>query len=449
MNLHPLLYKASDLRRQLDPRTRSVYIEYKKGLELRRLAVDWTEEQKREWMLSKLRDLVRLAARHVPYYRNLFKTIGFDAESPFTFADYAMLPILTRDIIRENEGNLINTTIPQNTLLKDSTGGSTGTPTNIYLSPSERGWKESGAEYFMNKVGVKRGSRVAYFWGHHLDPNGTDGVYSRIRSRLLNEKWLDCFRLSHEVFTRYNDEFSHWRPDCIIAYSSALGNLAEFLYDKGITVSEYPNICFITGAEKLYQRDREIIETVFKRPVYERYGGRDFGGLAMQTVPSPSCGFEIDWSWALVEPATEAPESPILVTKLHSDGMPMLRYENGDMGRFPSASRPGQPSFIIDEVIGRILDRIHLPSGKWILGAEFPHMLKDFPVREFMIVQDEDYRVEAKIVPARHFTESDADRIRQIMEANLVDIPVFISLVEHIERTKANKWRPVVSKVRY
>ncbi|MBX3243158.1 MAG: phenylacetate--CoA ligase family protein [Acidobacteria bacterium] len=385
----------------------------------------------------------------MPYYIELFNQIGFDAEAPFTFSDYAKLPILTREIIQENKESMLNVRFPRDTLLKDSTGGSTGIPTNIYLSPNERGWKESGAEYFLQKVGVRRGSRIAYFWGHHLDPNGTDGFYSKLRSRLLNEKWFDCFRLGPEMLTRYHKEFTQWNPDCIIAYSSALSSLAEFLSEEDVNANEYPNICFITGAEKLYERDREIIEKVFNRPVYERYGGRDFGGLAMQTSASRDCGFEVDWAWALVEPRTTEQESPILVTKLHSDGMPMLRYDNGDLGRFAPNSCPGEPSYVIEEIIGRTLDRIYLPSGKWVLGAEFPHMLKDFPIREFMIVQDENYRVEAKIVPAQNFTDNDSDRIRQVMEANLVDIPVFVSLVEHIERTKANKRRPVISKIKH
>ena len=135
--------------------------------------------------------------------------------------------------------------------------------------------------------------------------------------------------------------------------------------------------------------------------------------------PHVNLDFEIDWAWALVEPETEEDISPILVTKLHADGMPMIRYRVGDVGKFPAGSKSGHPAFYLREVVGRDLDRIWLPDGRWISGIQLPHLLKSIAVREFMFVQAEDYSVELQLVPKAEFGEAERREITQTISANL------------------------------
>jgi len=158
--------------------------------------------------------------------------------------------------------------------------------------------------------------------------------------------------------------------------------------------------------------------------------------------------FVIDWPNLLVEPETvDDTKANILITKLHADAMPILRYRVGDVGVFPAGSRPGHPAFTLQGVIGRILDKIWLPNGSFIHGAQFPHLMKDFPVREFMVVQAEDYAVNVEVVPTGAFSDRDRSAILKIVQQNLPGISITLSTVESIPRTKANKWRPVVTRV--
>ena len=427
---------------------RPIFQVYQQGLQFRREAKNWSDEQKRDWILKQLRFSVRRAANETVYYQELFQQIGFDANADFSFEDFAKLPILEREDIERAGEKLISKVIPREQLLKDATGGSTGTPTEIWLGAEERGWAESAIDFSCSKIGVPAGAKTAYFWGHHLDPKAADSFRDRVRSFVTNIRYFDCFRLSPEIFEKYHAAFEKWSPDCIVAYASALGHFAEYLQEKGIRPKNYPRICFVTGAEKLYPEHRKAVEEVFGKPVMERYGGRDFGAVAIQTNPNKNLEFEIDWAWALVEPETSEENSPILVTKLHADGMPMIRYRVGDIGKFPADSRSGQPAFCLQAVVGRELDRIWLPDGRWISGAELPHLLKSFPVREFMFVQAEDYSIELQIVPKDEFSEENRQEILQIITANLEGLAVNLKQVEKIPRTKANKWRPVISKAK-
>lgn len=442
-----VLMPLSQLKAKLRDHSRQVQQAFVAGMKFRAEAAAWSDEQKRAWVLERLRQVVRQADAETDYYHELFARAGFDPWADFSFDDYARLPVLERSDVQQSATAMLSHAVLPDYLLKDSTGGSTGVPTEVWLGPEERGWRESAGEYFKQQLGVPTGTRTALLWGHHLDPVARDGWRDRYYNFATHTRWFDCFRLSTESLAAYHREFEQWQPDCIIAYASALGHLAEYVAERGERPS-YPGRCFITGAEKLMPHHRRLIESVFGRPVHERYGSRDAGYVAFQMNPAESLHFETDWANVLVEPETDEPESPVLITKLHADGMPMLRYRTDDVGRFAAGSRPGHPALRINEVIGRELDRVWLPDGRWIHSIQLPHLMKDFPVHEFMLIQREDYSVELLIVPKGEFDATSHRQVLETVRANLPGLPVNSSLVDEIPRTRASKWRPVISKVR-
>jgi phenylacetate-coenzyme A ligase PaaK-like adenylate-forming protein len=441
-----LLLPLWHAQRLVRPSRRAVAAAIRDGLRFRRATEAWGDEQKRQWILERLRFTARRAYRDTPHYRELFFRAGFDPFSDFSFDDFARLPVLERNDIREAGPRLISCAVPSEQLKKDATGGSTGTPTEVWIGPEEMGWKESGGEYFMRRIGAPTGTRTAMLWGHHLDPTGRDNWRERYHAFESNCRWFDCLRLGPETLERYHREFARWQPACIVAYASAVGHLAEYVLERGYA-ADYPARCFVTGAEKLLPDHRAKIAQAFGRPVHERYGGRDVGYIAFQMRPETSFDYEVDWANVLVEPETDETESSILITKLHADGMPMIRYRVGDIGRFPHASRPGHPALALHEIIGRDTDRIWLPDGRWITGLQIPHMMKDYPVQEYMFTQRRDYSVEIKVVPKTHFSDHSRRQILGTVQANLPGLQIALALVDEIPRTRANKWRPVVSEV--
>jgi phenylacetate-CoA ligase len=442
--LLPLTRAQRLARASRRPALRAFY----EGMRFRQQSAAWSVDERRAWMLERLRHTLRRAAVETVFYRDLFARVGFDPQTDFSFDDFARLPVLERDHIRQAGRALISNAVPANQLRKDSTGGSTGEPTHVWLGAEELGWRESALEYAMQRIGAPTGTATGYLWGHHLDPVGRETWRERYHDFESNVRWFDCFRLSADTLARYHAEFTRWRPRCIIAYASALAALAEFVLSENIEPN-YPTSCFVTGAEKLLPAQRESIERAFPaRALHERYGSRDVGIMGFQFEPAHTHDFEVDWQNVLVEPETTDAESSILITKLHADAMPMLRYRVGDVGRFSSESKPGPPAFALQEVLGREADRIWLPDGRWITGLQMPHMLKDYPVREFMFLQRPDYSIELQVIPQNNFGEDSRRSILEKVEANLPGLRVSIALVESIPRTKANKLRPVVSEVK-
>jgi len=430
--------------------TRVSFAAYRESLAFRDAAVAWSDERRTEWMLARLRRAVRIAAT-TPFYRERFAAVGFDPAADFGFDDYARLPVLERAEIQAAGTALRVPGVPDHLVRRDSTGGSTGTPTQVWIGPEERGWAEGAGEHYMRRVGLPRWRSIAYLWGHHLDPITRETARERVQDWLTNTSWYDCLRLSDEVLLGYHARLERERPAGMIAYAGALASLAEALERAGLRPS-YPTHALVTGAEKLFAHQRAAVERVFAAPVHERYGGRDAGLMAFQPVAG-STVFETNWGNVLIEPehapASPGEPSPILVTKLHADAMPMLRYRVGDMGRFPASARPGWPSLRLDEVVGRDTQRLWLPSGAWVHGITFPHLFKDYPIRDFQVVQAEDLAIEVRLVPAAGYAAGDEAAIRHLLAANLPGLPLTISYVTDIPRTRANKWQPVISAVRH
>jgi phenylacetate-CoA ligase len=203
----------------------------------------------------------------------------------------------------------------------------------------------------------------------------------------------------------------------------------------------------VTGAEKLRDDQREVVRRVFGRPVHERYGSRDVGIMAFQSNAPRDTVYEVDWANVLLEPETTEPESSILVTKLHADAMPMIRYRVGDLARFDERARPGSPAFSLIEIVGREADRIWLKDGRWVHGLSYPHMMKDFPVREYQVFQGADYGVVIRVVPSGPFPDGAREELVRLIAANLPGLDPRLELVEEIPRTASNKLRPVISEV--
>jgi phenylacetate-CoA ligase len=437
-----LLQPLQQVERRLRPGARPALRAFEAGLAFRGGAADWSLDRRRDWVLARLRETARRACAESPFYRERFRAAGIDPRADFAFDDFARLAPLTREDVRVHAAALVSRAVAPAQLRRDATGGSTGAPTEIWLGPEERGWQESGNEHYMRRLGLPRGSRTAYLWGHHLDPVARDGWRERVRDFADNVRWLDCFRLSPAVLAGYHEALERQRPARLVAYAGALATLAEEVLARGWRPG-YPTRCCVTGAERLAPWQRALVRAAFGRPVHARYGSRDAGLVAFQV--DAEGGYEVDWANTLVEPLGPGPVAPLLLTKLHADGMPMLRYRVGDLGQFPPGSRPGHPVFTLDDVLGRELDRVWLGDGRWVHGIEFPHLMKDHPVREFQLVQRADLSVDVHVVPGAGFGPGQAQQILAVLTDNLPGLPLRLEVVETIARTPAGKLRPVVS----
>src|SRR5262245_31621415 len=197
-----VLVPASHLLQRVRPARSKMRSAYFEGIRFWQKAATWSGERKMQWIRDRLRFVVRRAYSETAYYRQLCDQIGFDPRADFSFDDFARFPVLSREAVHSAGRALVSNRIPADELYREATGGSSGTPTEIWMGPEERGWRESGGETFMRRLGMPVGTRVGSFWGHHLDPLMTDSLRLRVYGFIHNARTVDCFRLSLEHFER-------------------------------------------------------------------------------------------------------------------------------------------------------------------------------------------------------------------------------------------------------
>src|SRR5215467_12221793 len=130
-----VMLPLSRAQRLARPSRRKVIRAYYQGMAFRRQSNDWSCETKREWVIERLRFVVRRAYNETNYYRELFDHIGFDPSADFSFEDFCKIPVLERSDVSNKARELLSQILPQTDMLRDSTGGSTGAPTHVWLGP--------------------------------------------------------------------------------------------------------------------------------------------------------------------------------------------------------------------------------------------------------------------------------------------------------------------------
>ncbi len=440
-----------------------LYPAYESGLRRRKTLAYLAEYEAQQWLApeemralqtAKLRALLEHCQAQVPYWRRRFAELGFSWQDVRQPEDIAQLPPIGKDEIRAHYDDLIAENWRGHTSRK-TTGGSTGQPFSFEYTRESyerrmavmlRGYGWAGAGF-----GVKR----LDLWGTDLGlPSRAQRLKTQVFDALLRRKVLSSFGMRRDNLRSYAQAIEAYRPQVIVAYTSALETLADWILAEGALRWRPRSI--ITAAEMLSDRQRSTIERAFGAPVFHTYGCREF--MLIGAECEHHRGYHASDDHLLVEVADDAGRplrtgvGNVLITDLHNWGMPFLRYANGDLAHVAGDQAPcpcGRGLRLFGPVEGRRLDVLRTPDGRIIPGEFFPHLLKEVAaIDRFQVRQKQLDRLEMLIVPRGEFTPADEAFLRDHVgrvagEALQLDI----RLVEDIPLTPSGKRRVTVSEL--
>jgi len=400
---------------------------------------------------ERLQALIRHAYENVPFYHNMFQKRKLTPQDIKTTDDLVKLPILTRSDVRQNFDNLM----PKNYNLRrakpGATGGTTGEPLR-FVKQEDEGW-EWGAFYRgVGWYGMRAGDRHAIIWSIPLTAPRLASKVAGIGRFLRNSVLLSAFEMSEEKMKCFALKLRQFKPKVLIGYPSAVYIFASYIKDFGIEYIK-PEVV-ITTAEKLYDYQKEAIRDAFDCEVFEYYGSREIASLAYECPQHH--GYHISMENVVLEFVKDNGQmvnpgelGKVLVTDLHNYAMPFIRYEIGDLAIPSSRDCPcGRSLPLIESIEGRITDIIVCQRG-FILGTLFPHLLKDFSVRQYQVIQESLDKIIIKIVPAEGFSQGQSQNIVEtVQHLTGPSAEVEIDLVDDIPPSKlSGKRRVVISKV--
>src|SRR5581483_9416143 len=85
---------------------------------------------------DKVRDLIRYAYQHVPFYRDRMRERKLTPDDIRGTSDLPKLPVLTKEDVRSAGDRLLSTSARKNRLLLRYTGGTTGKSLQLYVTPA-------------------------------------------------------------------------------------------------------------------------------------------------------------------------------------------------------------------------------------------------------------------------------------------------------------------------
>jgi phenylacetate-CoA ligase len=368
--------------------------------------------------LDKLRALLAYAKKNVPYYRELFGKLGFDASDVRTRDDLGGLPILTKDIIRERYDDLLDPA-HRGLNLKKGTSGSTGMPLKFEYSRESYAWREAMKIRGYRWAGYRVGHPTFYYWAQvYALPQGAQGLKIRLDRALKRETFIDSMKQDERSMLAAVDLLRRTRPQTIVCYTQSCAQFARFILDRGLR--DWDDIPVICGAEAVLPADRAVLGRAFGPDVFETYGSRETMLMAAECCAHDGMHLsEENLFLEIVRDGAVAPpgeSGEVVVTDLHNYGMPFIRYANGDLGVMGS-DEPcscGRGLRKLDRVEGRRADTLRDGQGNSVPGIVFHVLFSDSRqevIKQFQAIQHKTGDITFKVVRGQDWNEEAFARI--------------------------------------
>jgi phenylacetate-CoA ligase len=399
----------------------------------------WPEERRRAWQGRRLNAVIAAAAANVPFYR------GRRPRLPD-------LPVVDKALIRANMDAFRADGWRRMRYIEKATAGTTGDPWQYELDT--RAWANVyGAQ-------LRAWERAGYHYGDRIVVIGTPpslvpggrSAKARLRAAVERRTYAAAgIEIDHDASSRRVRRAYDARGTLWYGYAGMVAAMAEAAPTVGTAAS--PPTAIVTTSEPLLPGWRRQIERAFGVPVIDEYGCNDGGVLAV------SCHvgrLHVAENVSLVEildgdePCPAGVEGDIVVTNLHAQVLPFLRYRIGDRAVLGDGPCPcGLPGLTLSRLTGRIGDRIKLPNGRELQFSTFgPIFWRTPSVRRWQIIQSVRDRVKVRLDVDPSFSLTEEDEVRRGMIARVGEgIAIDVVTTEPIERTRAGKHKVLISSV--
>ena len=278
--------------------------------------------------------------------------------------DLRDVPVLSKRTIQLHHDQFLSTRYAQSSLVCVSTSGSYGTPVTYHLTREKKARQVAEVIYFGRWAGYELGDRHAYLRvlaGRHK---------SRFTLFTQNEILADPTALSEEWLDRQMRTLLQKSVKVVIGYPSTVAALAAYSEAQGVEPARYRLKAIITMAEPLHEIIRVDVERAFGCPVLSRYSTQEFGVLAQECLAGRR--HHVNVASFIVEVLARESDEPVrprepgrvVVTDLYSHGMPLIRYDTGDLAVYGSDCPCGLPGPTLERVEGRLVEEIYAADGR-------------------------------------------------------------------------------------
>ena len=406
----------------------------------------YSREQLEELQFDELMKLLRNTVANSKFYRELYD--GIDIESFTSIDDLKQLPIVTKEMIRQNIDDVI--TIPKAGASVGNTGGTTGKSLTVYNRKEDTQKRMAVLDFFKMKHGFyNMQMKKATFMGKHIvPPNQQKKVFWRYNGA-IKQMVYSSFHITEENIPYYIESLNRFRPHSIDGFPSSMYDIACYIDRNDIKLDFRPIAIFPT-AETVTSEHREIIERAFGAKVRDQYASSEGAPFVWEC----ECGnYHYDVTTGVIEQMEGSSE--VLVTSFTTYGTPLIRYRIGDSMVFSKPDAVCECGFntpLLESIEGRAIDSLYSTKGAKINLGNVSNILKYMPnsIVKSQFVQTKIDHILVRLVCDGKFTEEQ----RQVLIGEMKhkfgnDLRVDFELVDEIPRERSGKYKLIVNKVTF
>lgn len=401
---------------------------------------------------SRLNALLNHAAKHSPWYRELFQKKGLDAAGIRTRKDFQRIPVTVKSDIRDNTDLFIADGFLKKDCRSAKTGGSTGVSLNLYFD-KECQERRNAAQLLVDRwAGWDLGIKKAAIWGN---PPKARTFKGKVREALLDRTiFLDTMDLSADRMGAFVKRWRAEKPKMIFGHAHSIFQFARYVLDSSITDLRPQGI--VATSMMLLEPERKVIEMAFGCKVTNRYGCEEVGMIASECETHNGMHLNIPHVYVEFLDENNQPVEPgqpgkIVVTDLNNFAMPLIRYRVEDVGVPSSRSCScGRSWPLIERLEGRVADFLKKPDGSQVAGISLvERTLTKVPgLEQMQIVQEDLNFIRVNRVKGKDYTPlTDSQLLKELRTVFPDTVEIRVETLASIPQETNGKFRFAICKV--
>jgi len=345
-----------------------------------------------KYQQNRLKDLLLYSYKYVPYYNKILKKHKVVVNNNINLDKFKTLPILTKDIIKNNFNDLKSTIYESRKPYRNTSGGSTGEPVIFIQDKFYNDWNIANKIFYCGIYGKNIGEKEIKLWGSDKDIlENTIGYKNKLKYWLYNRKFINTFNFTDREIKETINIINSFKPKLLWGYVNSLYALSNYIRKNSSNI--YPPSIIFSSAGNLYPNVKKAIQSAFPlSKIVNVYGSRDMGDMAISDIDGKGL-ITFDHTH-FIETITykKGQYKKIIATSLTNLSMPMIRYDIGDLSSGFMQNFGSQYKYNkLLNIIGRETELIKKPGGGYIPPEFFIHMIGVYynsgEIKQFQIIQ--------------------------------------------------------------
>ncbi|MCU0448297.1 MAG: hypothetical protein MUC97_00440 [Bernardetiaceae bacterium] len=414
----------------------------------------YSAQQWSHYQTERLQRLLLHAQATVPYYQQLFKTLGLGPAElkNFTLEQLPRLPLLDKATFRQQgTSSLLSCQLEPNGEYYNSSG-STGTPTRTRYSLRMHQQYFAIFEARINYwAGIDYQTPRGVIGGRRIVPDGPGRPPYYRYNWVEKQTYFSAYHIGPGTVKNYLEGLRKHRAQYLTGYASGNYFLARLIEEAGLAAPQLQAV--LTSSEMLTPDMRATFGRVYGCKTYDSYNGVEVCNLIsecehgkLHVVPEVGIVEVLD---ARGRPCPPGQPGEVVSTGLLNFDQPLIRYRMGDLITLSpnQTCACGRAMPVVEEIVGRLEDTIIGPDGREMV--RFHGVFIGVPgLVEAQIVQHTLTDIEVNLVGSAHYQSENNRLITNRIISQLGPVKVHINLVPSIPRTHNGKFKAVISHVK-